>query len=73
MSHLAENDVLAVKPRGDDGCDEELRSVGVGSGVGHGEEERPVVSELEVLVVEFVAVDRLAKCSVSIRPGLWEC
>ena len=34
----AENDVLAVQPRGLDGGDEELRSVGVGSGVGHRQE-----------------------------------
>ena len=33
----AENDVLAVQPRGLDGGDEELGSVGVGSGVSHGQ------------------------------------
>ena len=38
VDDLAENDVLAVQPRGLDGGDEELGSVGVGSGVGHGQE-----------------------------------
>ena len=56
----AEDDMAAVEPRGDDGGDEELRAVGVGAGVGHGEEERLVVGELEVLVGELLAVDRLA-------------
>jgi hypothetical protein len=63
--------VLAVQPRGDDGGDEELGSVGVGSGVGHGEEEWSVVSELEVLVRELVAVDGLKqRCQLSPKdPG----
>lgn len=47
---LTEDDVLSVEPRGDNGGDEELRAVGVGSGVGHGEEVRLVVLELEVLI-----------------------
>jgi hypothetical protein len=48
-----------VQPRGDDGGDEELGSVGVGSSVGHGEQEGLVVPELEVLVGELVSVDGL--------------
>lgn len=39
-THLAENDVLAIEPRGLDGGDEELGTVGVGSSVGHGEQSR---------------------------------
>jgi len=42
------------------GGDEELRAVGVGTGVGHGEETRLGVSLLEVLICEFLAVDGLA-------------
>jgi hypothetical protein len=56
--------VLAVEPRGDDGGDEELGAVGVGSGVGHREEVGAVVAELEVLVGELVAVDGLATGTV---------
>lgn len=57
---LAEDDVTAVEPGGDNGGDEELRAVGVGPGIGHGEQERLVVGELEVLVGELLTVDRLA-------------
>jgi hypothetical protein len=43
--------------RSDDGGDEELRAVGVRTGVGHGQETLLGVLELEVLVLELVAVD----------------
>jgi len=57
---LAEDDVTAVEPGSDDGGDEELASVGVWAGVGHGEEIRLVVLAVEVLVGELFTVDRLA-------------
>eukprot|EP00955_Chlamydomonas_euryale_P041369 351963-Chlamydomonas_euryale.AAC.6 len=44
--------VLAVQPAGDDCGDKELRAVGVGAGVGHGQEARASVLHLEVLVRE---------------------
>jgi hypothetical protein len=76
LRDLAEDDVLAVEPVGDNGGDEELRTVGVGSGVGHGQEERSVVSELEVLVGELVTVDGLSTGTVvvgelQVRPCPW--
>jgi hypothetical protein len=43
--------------RGDGSGDEELGAVGVGSGVGHGKKTLLGVLELEVLVLELVAVD----------------
>ena len=43
--------------RGDGGGDEELGTVGVLTGVGHGEETLLGVAELEVLIGELVAVD----------------
>ena len=43
--------------RGDDGRDEELGSVGVGTGVGHGQQTLLGVLELEVLVLELGTVD----------------
>lgn len=70
LDDLAEDDVLAVEPRGDDGGDEELGSVGVGSGVGHRQEEGLVVLELEVLIGELVAVDRLSTSAVVVGE-LW--
>ena len=60
VGHLAEDDVAAVEPGGDDGGDEELGAVGVGPRVGHAEEEGLVVGELEVLVGELLAVDGFA-------------
>ena len=41
-----------------------LGAVGVGTSVGHGEDSGAGVSELEVLVLEFVAVDRFASGAV---------
>lgn len=46
------------------GADEELGAVGVGPGVGHGQDARPGVLQLEVLVRKLVAVDRLPSGSV---------
>ena len=70
IGHLAEDNVPAVEPGGDDGSDEELRAVGVGAGVGHRQHEGLLVRELEVLVREFLAVDGFAtralyRCRVS--------
>lgn len=54
--YLSEDDVLAIEPCGGDSGDEELASVGVGSSVGHGKEERLVVLVLEVLISELLSV-----------------
>lgn len=56
--------MLTVQPGGDNGGDEELGTVGVGSSVGHGEEEGAIVLKLEVLVVELVSVDGDSSSSV---------
>merc|ERR1719486_1594153 len=49
VDDLAEDDVPPVEPGGGHGRDEELRSVGVRAGVGHGEHAGAGVLELEVL------------------------
>lgn len=49
-----------MNPRSRDGRDEELRSVGVLAGVGHAEQTLAGVTDLEVLILELVTVDRLA-------------
>lgn len=61
-----ENDMTPVQPRSFDGANEELRSVGVFSGIGHRESSRSGVTELEVLIGEFVAVDTFPACSISL-------
>jgi hypothetical protein len=64
LGDLTEDNVLAVQPGGNDGGDEELGSVGVGSSVGHGEQEGLVVPQLEVLIGELVSVDGLSTGTV---------
>lgn len=51
--------MLAVQPGGLDGADEELGAVGTRSGVSHGEDTRASVPQVEVLVLELLAVDAL--------------
>ena len=65
LDHLAEDDVLAVEPGGLGGAQEELAAVGVGAGVGHGQDARAGVLQLEVLVLELHAVDGLAARAVA--------
>jgi len=64
LDDLAEHDVLAVQPLGLGGANEELRAIGVGSSVSHGQDSRSGVLQLEVLVLELVAVDGLSTGSV---------
>jgi hypothetical protein len=70
LGDLTEDDVLTVQPGGNDGGDEELGSVGVGSSVGHGEQEGLVVPQLEVLIGELVSVDGLSTGTVVVGE-LW--
>jgi hypothetical protein len=57
---------LTIEPRGLYGADEELRAVGVGASVGHGEDALASVLQLEVLVLELFSVDRLASSAVPV-------
>ena len=49
-AELTENDVLSIKPVSYNGSNEELRAVGVWTGVGHREQARLGVLEPEVLI-----------------------
>lgn len=62
---LAEHYMFVVEVGGLHGCDEELRSVGVGTGIGHRQEEWLVVLPGERFIRELFAVDRLSTGSVS--------
>merc|ERR1712037_598884 len=64
LDDLSEDDVLAVEPGGLCGAQEELAAVGVGAGVGHGQDARTGVLQLEVLVLELHPVDGLAARAV---------
>ena len=67
LLHLAEHHVVAVQPGAGNSGDEELRAVGVGAAVRHGEEARTRVLQCEVLVGEALAVDGLTARAVSVR------
>lgn len=51
---------------GDDSGDEELGAVGVLSSIGHAEHSLLGVLQLEVLIREFLAIDRLSTRAVSL-------
>lgn len=66
FDNLSENNVLAIQPRGGHSGDEELRAIGVLARVGHGEEARARVLQIEVLIGKLGAVDGLTTSSVAI-------
>jgi len=66
LSHLSKNDVLSIKPVGDNSGDEELRAICVGSGIGHWEKSRAVVFLREVLIFELFPVDWSASGAVEV-------
>jgi len=43
----------------------ELRPIGVGTSVGHGEKERLGVLEVEVLISELLSVDRFSTTAIT--------
>ena len=58
--------MLVVQPLGLDGGDEELRSVGVGAGVGHGEQPGGAMLHQEVLIIELGTIDALSARAIKI-------
>merc|ERR1712137_101621 len=65
IDHLTKHGMLAVQPRSLHSGDEELRSVGVGSSVGHREKVFLSVLQSKVLVVELGSIDGLATSSIA--------
>jgi len=65
LSNFTEDNVLAIQPRGLDSGDKELRAVGVGSSIGHGQQVWAGVLSCEVLVGKLLAVDGLATSAVA--------
>ncbi|KAH3659989.1 hypothetical protein OGAPHI_007194 [Ogataea philodendri] len=66
LDNLAENNVGTVQPWTWDRGNEELRSVGVWTGIGHGQQTRLGVLLLEALVGKPLAVDRPAAVPVEV-------
>jgi hypothetical protein len=63
---LTKDNVLAIQPSSLNGGNEELRSIGVLTSIGHRQETRTSVTKLEVLICETIAIDRLATSSITI-------
>ena len=57
IQNFGEDNVLSVEPRCLLGGDEELRSVGILSSVGHGQPSGSEVLQLEVLISKLLTVD----------------
>lgn len=64
LDDAAEHDVAVIEPGSLHGRDEELGAVRVRAGVRHRHDARAGVLQVEVLVLELVAVDRLATGAV---------
>jgi len=64
FNDLPKDNMLAIQPRSLGRADKELRTVGVWSSIGHAEDAGASVLELEVFVLELVAIDGLASSSV---------
>lgn len=61
----AKHDMLAVQPGGGDGAQEELRTVRVGPSIGHRQDARASVLQLEVLIGKLGTVDGLATGAIA--------
>ena len=59
LGDRAEDDVLAVKPVGLDGAQEELRAVGAGASIGHGQDARACRARAERQVSRIAAAATL--------------
>mmetsp|Transcript_16340 Transcript_16340/g.31884 ORF Transcript_16340/g.31884 Transcript_16340/m.31884 type:complete len:211 (+) Transcript_16340:258-890(+) len=66
IHNLSKDDVSTIEPRAVDGANEELRSVGVGPGVGHGEDSFALVLEIKVLVGELLPINGLSTSSIMV-------
>ena len=66
FDHFTENAVFSVEPGARDKSNEELTSIGVGSGVGHRKEERLGVFDLKVFISKLGSVDGFTTSAVFI-------
>lgn len=65
-NHVAKDHVQSIQMRRRFGGDEELRSIGVGSAIGHGQEEWSIVLDFQVFIGERLSVDGFAAGSIVI-------
>lgn len=57
--------MLAIQPRRVSRADEELRAVGVGAGIGHGQGTEATMLETEIFIGELLTIDRFATRAIS--------
>mmetsp|Transcript_23084 Transcript_23084/g.32566 ORF Transcript_23084/g.32566 Transcript_23084/m.32566 type:complete len:203 (+) Transcript_23084:478-1086(+) len=67
VDDFAKHAVFSVQVWGSNGSNEELGTVGMGSSVGHGQQARGTVLQLEVFVAELAAVNRFTASTISTR------
>lgn len=65
VGNLTKDSVLSVQPGSHNSGDEELGTVGVSSGIGHGQQEWLVVLQLEVLIIKLSTVDGFTTSTIS--------
>ncbi len=66
FNDLAKDNVLSVQPSGLGSADKELRSVGVGTGIGHGKDTFTSMLQGEVFVFKLGSIDGLATGTVMV-------
>merc|ERR1712117_576423 len=67
LDNLAKDHMLTIEVTGLRCAKEELGTVRIGAGVGHGENALSGVIQLEVLVLELLAIDGLSASAVMVR------
>lgn len=66
LNNLAEYNVLPIQPGARDRANEELRSIGVGTSISHGEDTRTGMLVDEVFIRELLAINALSSGSVTV-------
>ena len=57
---------MAIQPRTGNSGNEELRTVGIGTAVSHGQQTRTSVLQIKVFISKAITVDRFATTAVSV-------
>lgn len=65
FNDASKHSVFTVEPRSGDRTDKELRSICVGSSIGHRQHSRLRVLQTEILISKFLSIDRLSSGPIS--------